>query len=121
MIIGSTHNLRNKVYNATVTLNGKLNSRTKSFECLGVLLDEKLSWEEHIGKICKKVGAGIAVMKRVKPFVPPDSLQMIYNAMTQPYFDYCPPLWGNCCYLFKDKLQKFQNRAARIIAGANYI
>ena len=117
MIIGSTHNLRNKVYDATVTLNGKLISRTKSFECLGVLLDEKLSREEHIGKICKKVGTGIAVMKRVKPFVPPDSLQMIYNAMIQPYLDYCPPLWGNCCYLFKDK---FQNRAARIIAGANY-
>ncbi len=63
MIIGSTHNLRNKVYDPTVILNGKLISRTKSFECLGVLLDEKLSWEEHIGKICKKVGAGIAVMK----------------------------------------------------------
>ncbi len=49
-------------------------------------------------------------MKRVKPFVPPDSLQMIYNAMIQPYFDYCSSLWGNCCYLFNDKLQKFQNR-----------
>ncbi len=95
----------------------KINFRTKSFECLGVLLDEKLSWEEHIGKICKKVGAGIAVLKRIKPFIPPDSLQMIYNAMIQPYFDYCSPLLGN---RFKDKLQKFQNRAARIIAGANY-
>ncbi len=29
-------------------LNGKFISRTKSFECLGVLLDEKLTWEEHI-------------------------------------------------------------------------
>ena len=116
MIIGSTHNLRNKVCDSTVTLNGKFISG------LGVLFHEKLiSWEEHIGKICKKVGAGIAVMKRVKPFVPPDSLQMIYNAMIlQPYFDYCLPLWGNFCYLFKDKLLKFQNRAARIIAGVNY-
>ena len=60
-------------------------------------------------------------MKRVKPFVRPDSLQKIYNAMIQPYFDYCSPLWGNCCYLFKDnKLQKFQNRAAGIIPGVNY-
>ncbi len=45
---------------------------------------------------------------------------MIYNAMIQPYFDYCSPLWANCCYLFKDKLQKCQNRAARIIPGVNY-
>ncbi len=40
--------------------------------------------------------------------------------MIQPYFDYCSPLWGNCCYLFKDKLKKFQNHAAKIIAGVNY-
>ena len=81
MVIGSTHNLRNKVFDPTDILNGKFISRTKSLECLGVLLDEKLSWDEHI---CKKVGAAIDVMKRVKPFVPPDSLQIIiihYTAM----------------------------------------
>ena len=120
MIIGSTYNLRNKVYDPKVILNGKLIPRTKSFECLGVHLDEKLAWDEHIDKICNKIGAGIAVMKRIKPFVPPNSLQMIYKAMIQPHFDYCSPLWDNCCLTLKDKLQKFQNRAARIIAGVNY-
>ncbi len=68
MIIGSTHNLRNKVYDPTVILNGKFISQTKSFQCLGVFLYEKLSWEEHIEKkICKNVGAGIAVMKESSP------------------------------------------------------
>ncbi len=62
MIIGSTHNLRNKVYDPTVTLNGKF-----IFECVAVLLDEKLSWEEHIEKIYKKVEAGIAVRLRCPP------------------------------------------------------
>jgi hypothetical protein len=62
------------------------------------------------------VGAGIAVIKRIKPFVPNNSLQMIYNVLIQSYFDYCSPLWGNCCaFLLKDKLQKFQNCAARIM------
>ena len=45
---------------------------------------------------------------------------MIYNDPIQPYFDYCFRLWGNFCRFLKDKLQKCQNRAARIIAGANY-
>ena len=40
-------------------------------------------------------------------------------ALIQPYFDYCSPLWGVCKTL-KDKLQKFQNRAAKIIAGVSY-
>ena len=37
MIIGSTHNLNNKVYNNPVVLNNKPLSRTSTFECLGVL------------------------------------------------------------------------------------
>ena len=66
------------------------------------------------------MGAGIAVMKRIKPFVPIETMRLIYNALIQPYFDYCSPLWDNCCAYIKEKLQKFQNRAARIIAGASY-
>ena len=45
---------------------------------------------------------------------------MIYNALIQPYFDYCSPLWDICGKHLLDKLQKFQNRAARIIVGLSY-
>ena len=83
-------------------------------------LDEKLSWEKHIEKICGKVSAGIGAMRRIKPFVPPVTLQTIYKTLVQPYFDYCSPLWDNCGKVLQDKLQKFQNRAARIITGASY-
>ncbi len=44
----------------------------------------------------------------------------IYKALVQPYFDYCSTLWGNCGKSLKDKLQKFQSRAARVITGASY-
>ena len=40
--------------------------------------------------------------------------------MIQPYFDYCSPLWDTCDKTLKDNLQTLQNRAARIIYGANY-
>ena len=45
---------------------------------------------------------------------------MLYNAIIQPYFDYCSPLWDNCGIGLKDRLQKYQNRAARVITGATY-
>ena len=44
----------------------------------------------------------------------------IYSALIQPYFDYCSALWDTCNKTLKDKLQKYQNTAARIIAGASY-
>jgi hypothetical protein len=120
MIIGSAQNLKQKVRDSPVMLNGKTIPSTDSFECLGVIIDKRLLWDKHIEKIFKKVGAGIAVMKRIKPFVPIETMRLIYNALIQPCFDYCSPLWDNCCAYLKEKLQKLQNHAARIIAGASY-
>ena len=42
-----------------------------SNKCLGVLLDEKLTFETHIEYICKKACAGIGALRRIQPFVPP--------------------------------------------------
>jgi hypothetical protein len=93
MIIGSTQNLKEKVRDSPVMLNGKTIPSTDSFECLGVIVDKRLLWDKHIEKICKKVGAGIAVMKRIKPFVSIETMRLIYNTLIQPYFDYCSPLY----------------------------
>jgi hypothetical protein len=78
-------------------LNGQPIIRIHSISCLSVTLDETLSWDEHIETICKKVGAGVGILKRIKPYIPGNMLQSIYNALIQPYFrDYCSPLWDIC-------------------------
>ena len=59
-------------------------------------------------------------MRRIKPFVPVDTLEKVYKSLVQLYFEYCSPLWDNCGKLLKDKLQRFQSRAARVLTGANY-
>ena len=38
----------------------------------------------------------------------------------QPHFDYCILVWGNCTKTLSTKLQKLQNRAARIITYSSY-
>ena len=68
----------------------------------------------------KKVGSRIAMLRRAKKFIPTSSLQMISNALIQPYFDYCSPLWDICGKHLLNKLQKYQNRVARIIADVSY-
>ena len=43
-----------------------------------------------------------------------NGLIMLYNALVLPYFTYCSTVWhqGNLTHV--DKLQKLQNRAARL-------
>ena len=49
-----------------------------------------------------------------------ETLKTIYYSLMQPYFDYCDVVWGDCSKIRADKLQKLQNRAARIITQADY-
>jgi len=103
-----------------ISLDNNLVSRVPSNKCLGVLLDEKLTFETHIEYICKKACAGIGTLRRIKPSVPLCILEILYRSLIEPYFDYCSPLWDTCGKQLKDKLQKIQHRAGRVIIGSSY-
>ena len=65
--------------------------------------------------IVKKVKSGLSALRQIRDFVPLDALKKVYFAVIQPHFDYCSSVWDNCNKGFKEKLQKLQNRAGRII------
>ena len=44
----------------------------------------------------------------------------MYNSLVLPYFDYCSHVWNNCSQTLKTKVQRLQNRAARVITGDTY-
>ena len=44
----------------------------------------------------------------------------MYNALVMPYFDYRNAVRGNINKGLADKLQKMQNRAARILTFSNH-
>ena len=50
----------------------------------------------------------------------PAALNKVYYAIIQPHFDYCSSVWDNCNKGFKEKLQKLQNRAGRVITRSGY-
>ena len=92
--------------------------RTNKYLCLGVSIDERMSCDKHIDSICSKVSASIGAMRRIKPLVPLSTAKMLYSAIIQPYFYYCSSPCDNCASGLKNRLQKYQNRAARVITGA---
>ena len=43
---------------------------TDDFEVLGVTIDDKLKFEKHVAKVCRKVSRQVAVLKRMKKLLP---------------------------------------------------
>ena len=59
-------------------------------------------------------------MKRVRPFISIDTAILIYKSLILPHFDYCSTVWSGLGQDLSDKLQKLQNRAARVITKTGY-
>ena len=81
MVVGSTYNLNTKPRELSnvISIDSNLVLRVPSNKCLGVLLDEKLTFETHIDYICKKACAGIGALRRIKPFGPFCTLVTLYR------------------------------------------
>ena len=67
--------------------------RVNHTKSLGVTIDDRLSWSNYIKEVCKKVSSAIGALKRIRPFVSQSTAIQIYNALIQPYLDYCSPVW----------------------------
>ena len=85
-------------------------------ECktLGVTLDQHLSWKSNTHNICNKITSGTSVLRRLKEFIDRKTLVSVYNAIVRPYFDYCCEVWDVFGETQSKRLQKLQNRAARM-------
>ena len=82
---------------------------------LGVMVDENLTWEDHVNYLVKKSNSGIHMLKSIRSFVNKTTLESVYNALVSSHLTYCNEVWGNCGKTLKNSLQKIQNRGARII------
>ena len=121
MVIGSNQRLHSfSDDQINIEIYAKLIIKDKEAKSLGVIIDEHLSWSDHIDALSKKISSAIGALKRIRPFISEYTALQIYQALILPHFDYCSSVWGDCNLTLSDKLQNLQNRAARAITRSNY-
>ena len=120
MIIGSRQRLNAQCEEIDISIDDRTIKRVDHTKSLGLTIDAQLSWSKHVDEISKKVSSAIGALKRVRPFIPTDVAIQIYNALILPHFDYCSPVWDGLSGCLSDKLQKLQNRAARVITQSPF-
>ena len=116
MLIGTKQMIKS-ISNLQLNVVIESNPVKQVIECktLGVTVDQHLPWKSNTENICKKITSGISALRRLKEFVDRQTLVSVYNAIVRPYFDYCCEVWDVFGETQSKRLQKLQNRAARII------
>ena len=84
-----------------IIMNNSSLSNIKNHKYLGVILDSKMSWIQHIAYVKNKVAKGIGIMFKARTYLDKRILINFYSAYIYPYLIYCVESWGNApkCHL----------------------
>ena len=88
-------------------INGTQIERVESFNFLGIMLDENLTWKSNIEMVAKKISKVTGILYRLKNIFPENVLFVLYNSLIVSYINYGLLLWGVHVY----KLEHLQKKS----------
>ena len=82
---------------------------------LGVTIDDKLCFSQHISVCCKKAARQLNALARISKHLNINSRSAIYNSFIMSNFNHCPLVWHFFGQVNNQKLEKIQERAPKIL------
>jgi hypothetical protein len=104
----------------SLSFNGQALKKEHVVKFLGVLIDENLSWTEHITYICKKISKSVGIIYRSRFCLSTNTKLMLYYTIIYPYLTYCNIAWGSTYPTNLNSLLLMQKRAVWAITNACY-
>ena len=86
-------------------------------ELLGIILDSKLSFEDHINNLCKKARQKLTTLARIAPYMCLEKRKTVMKAYITSQFGYCLLVWVFHSRSLNNKINSLHERALRITYG----
>ena len=108
-----------KTCHPSIYFSNKSVKQVSSQKHLGLILDSKLNFQEHLKNILNKVDKTIGLLRKLQNILPCEPLLTIYKSFVRPHLDH-----GDAIYdqhynnSFHQKLESMQYNAALAITGA---
>jgi len=86
---------------------------------LGITIDGKLSFDEHVAGLCSKASQKLHALSRISIFMNTTQRQTIMKAFIQSQFGYCPLVWMFHSRKLNNRINKIHERSLRIVFDDN--
>ena len=87
----------------------------KSHKVLGVLIDQDLSWSEHLSVLGKRISQKIYQLSKIKHFLDKNSRRLFFYAHIQSQINYASTLWDNASESNLKIIHRLYKRAIKLI------
>ncbi len=84
---------------------------------LGLIINEKLSWNHHIDSVCKKGNSSLAFLRRNLQISQQHIKSNAYTTLVRPQLEYGAAIWDPYTKLKQNQLEMVQRRAARYVCN----
>ena len=115
------HRARIKSKSRKILISNNAIDEVKSTKFLGVIIDDKLKWTEHIQSIKNKMSKSIGILIKIRQYLDKVTLKNLYFTFVYPYLIYCVEVWGNACDTHLDPIIKIQKKCVRVITFSHYL
>ena len=100
---------------ATVKLGDEILSACSSIDLLGITIDNSLNFSEYVSNLCKKGSQKLHALARVSKYLSRDKLKLLMKSFITSQFNYCPLSWMFHNRTLNNKINKFHERALRLV------
>ena len=90
---GKSHLLLTSRDEASIKIDDTDVKSISSKKLLGVIIDNKLTFNEHVSKLSKKASNKLHALARISKYMTKGKLRIIMNAFFTSRFPYCPLIW----------------------------
>ena len=89
--------------------------RKHCIKYLGVMIDDSISWKNHISYICSRISRNTGIISKLRHYLSINQLKQIYYNLIYPYISYAILAWGSAYKSHLQKVQIKQNHVIRLI------
>ena len=116
---GKSHLLLTSRDEASIKIDDTDIKSSSSKKLLGVIIDNKLTFNEHVSKLCKKASNKLHALARISKYMTKDKLRTVMNAFFTSQSTYCPLIWMFHNRTLNNRINKLQERALRLVHNDN--
>ena len=94
--------------------------RTSHIKFLGVIIDENLTWNNHINELCNKLKRLFHIFYNIRHLLSKDNIKTIYYALIYSRIKYGISVYGQACNTKMKRIQKLQNQLLKVLSGKKF-
>ena len=104
-----------------LSINDEDIQQVKNTTFLGIIIDECLTWSEHVTQVAKKITRVSGIIAKIRYFLNRNALKLVYYALVYPYLTYGNLIWGNTYKTRIKKLLNVQKKIIRLMTFKSYL